>query len=190
MSESPRLGRLIVESGESRWRLRLAGYGTLTTRHGEPAILGLSAIGPDTAVKALRGVLVDKKCQATLSLSDTATGQPEPAGRDTDGYQCHITRLIGSPPTYQLVATTKREGLLLNSDDEGLWMELTCDRFSTPLLRSWMPWVRHQLVAQNLLRTAEGFGPQSQYALLLANSKHVDTIVSDGVRDGNLELTE
>ena len=47
--------------------------------------------------------------------------------------------------------TCRQPGFLLNDSDDALWQELKQERFTTPLLRGWLPYVRKELEISNLL---------------------------------------
>jgi hypothetical protein len=43
----------------------------------------------------------------------------------------------------------RRQGLLINDSDEARWQELKQERFTTPLLRGWLPHIRKELEVSN-----------------------------------------
>jgi len=55
-----------------------------------------------------------------------------------------------------LVARAKVPGLLNDISDAALWRELMGERFTTRMLRSWVPWLREKLREENLLVETDG----------------------------------
>lgn len=69
---------------------------------------------------------------------------------------------------------------------EGLWHALNHPRLTTPLLRSWMPYVSERLVERELLIPA--YAHRCFSAMLTADSAGLDRIVSEGIRSGALRI--
>src|SRR5260370_3349795 len=66
-----------------------------------------------------------------------------------DGYRTESHRL-----QYGLahaLFVTRVPGFLKSISEEALWQELTSTRYTTPILRSWMPWGTQQLQDRQLL---------------------------------------
>ncbi len=70
----------------------------------------------------------------------------------------------------------------LNDGDDALWQELKQERFTTPLLRGWLPHVRKELEIKSLLPAAT---PSTAHACVLtATSADLDSIVESGLKNG------
>lgn len=77
------------------------------------------------------------------------------------------------------VFVSKRPGFLPVGTPTRIWKELMDNRFTTPMLRGWMPYIVEQLRAKDLLRDAWCYRCQS--VLLTATTEDLDQIVTEGV---------
>ena len=50
----------------------------------------------------------------------------------------------------------KVPGLILALSEESLWQELRSDRYTTPILRAWVPWLLERLKEDGGLAEADG----------------------------------
>ena len=100
------------------------------------------------------------------------------------GYEARTARI--GPGAVHLVARAKLDGLMADISAAALWQELSGDRFTTPLLRCWTPWLRQRLIEEELLVEADGHNCSA--GLLSATPEELDKLVADGVRLGNLNL--
>ncbi len=98
------------------------------------------------------------------------------------GYDCHKHKL--GYGTWHLLAIARRPGLMLDASDAALWRELRSERYTTPVLKSWLPYLRTKLTAAELLTTPEQKG--CNLCLLEAETAELDGIVSEGVKCGEL----
>lgn len=115
---------------------------------------------------------------------DIAYG-PRRAFRDSFPYTARCVKL--GYKSWQCMLFSSRPGLLLSDDDETLWQELSGERFTTPLLRSWVPYIRGKLVEKSFLKKTTSFGCSP--ALLELASSQLDSIVSAGVKYKKLEFS-
>jgi hypothetical protein len=153
----------------------------------------LSAAGPQTSIKALRAVLHTKKMVFDLSLS---RHEPDTGGEDGDveggtrlyragdGYTIRTHHL--GLNVHHLVAVADTPGLLMSLDEESVWQALLADRFTTPLLREWMPYLVEQLLIENAIRRPEAYGCAP--AVLLADDAVLDEIVRRGLNEGTITI--
>lgn len=78
------------------------------------------------------------------------------------------------------------DSLLLDDSEDSLWGILRSDRFTTPVLREWVPWIRQRLVDRNGLNPLACWN--CQVARLVIPDNAMDRIVSAGVADGQLKI--
>ena len=153
-----------------------------------PGLLLLSATGPDTAAKAVRATLYQPDIQATFSLTTGDTEQMIKARTAFDGkpvtYGAAIAKL--APGVVHLVALAKSPGLMPNMSDDHLWTELSGPRYTTPLLRSWIPWLKQAMTKDSGIVVAEGMA--STVGVLNTEPGDLDELVMQGVKEGHLCL--
>jgi hypothetical protein len=70
--------------------------------------------------------------------------RPEPAGYRIDSHR------FGFGSIHALF-TCRQDGFLPNDSDDALWQELKQERFTTPLLRGWLPYIRKELEIKSVL---------------------------------------
>jgi hypothetical protein len=66
--------------------------------------------------------------------------------------------------------------------DEGLWRALKTDRFTTPILPTWMPFIQKRLI--DIGRLEYLYGHRAHCGVLSATTHHLDAIVTEGFRTG------
>jgi hypothetical protein len=71
-------------------------------------------------------------------------------------------------------------GFLPSVCEEAIWQELNTNRITTPLLRSWMPYLTDRLLETKGLEYLPGH--RCQCGLLTATTEDVDRIVTEGIR--------
>jgi hypothetical protein len=69
-------------------------------------------------------------------------------------YGAAVARL--APGVVHLVAVAKIPGLMPNLSEDHLWAELSGPRYTTPLLRSWIPWLKQAMVGSGGIVVAQG----------------------------------
>jgi hypothetical protein len=69
----------------------------------------------------------------------------------------------------------RQQGFLANDSDDALWQELKEERFSTPMLRGWLPYIRKELELNSLLSRCYTF--DCTCCGLTAKSVDLDAIV-------------
>jgi hypothetical protein len=70
--------------------------------------------------------------------------------------------------------------------DESLWQELNTTRFTTPILREWIPFIDRKLRECNRLENAHVFN--CQCGILSATTAKLDAIVIDGLKSGKISI--
>lgn len=110
------------------------------------------------------------------------------------GYTCYTAHLGCN--TWHLLALSDAPGFLPVLSEVALWNELRSPRFSTPMIRAWLPWIAEQLLAdkdddyETTQRIQLLDGWQSSAAVLVADTAGLDKLVSQGIREGRLVFPE
>lgn len=148
----------------------------------------VSAIGPASTIKAIavglrNPTLARFRCNDTpvKLCNDGVNGQ---LSGTTDGYDIH--RHFLGMNSWHMLAVSKWKKLLMAGDDDTLWQRLRSEDYTTPMIRSWVPEIKKQLLEHGLLLPLECFGCEAYY--LRANDKNLDEIVSAGVLSGDLRF--
>jgi hypothetical protein len=190
---------LVVKTTKSQFRLRChaaawaSQYGgrmRMQRRSGQdcPGLLLLSATGPDTAVKSVRATLYQPDIEAEFVLEAAEIQQMVKARNLFDGkpvvYGAAMIKL--APGVIHMVALAKIPGLMPNMSDDHLWSELTGPRYTTPILRSWIPWLKETMAQDGKIVLGEGFA--SSVGVLRTEPDELDALVCSGVKEGHLQL--
>ena len=167
----------------SRFTLRCDGIGLYRNE-----ILLLSAVGPETAIKALSaGLRSSGKDQQRVEYSAQVGGVGgRGLSRCGEGYRIYRTKLDYG--LWQVLCLARREGFLPVLTDEALWQYLRSTTFTTPLLREWIPWLARQMKQREILVELNQSGCQA--GLVLADDATLDELVSAGIREDHLALGE
>ena len=142
----------------------------------------VSIMGAESAAKAVAAILHSDGKASFRILADEFSPYQE-FGKD-DGY--NILRHRVSLNHFHFVCISKRKGLLTCMDEASVWRELRSERFTTPLLRSWAPYIVVQLKERDLLERLDGFGCEA--GMLTADSDDLDEIVTEGLRNRNIVI--
>ena len=199
MSEEIELPALVMKTTKSEFRLRChaaawsSEYGgrmKLRRRYGQefPGLLLLSATGPDTSVKSVRATLYQPDVDAEFSLENETTERMLKARTTSDGKPVTYTAALARLATgvIHLVALARIPGLMPNMSDDHLWAELTGSRYTTPLLRAWIPRIKETMVNGGGIVVASGFN--ATVGVLKTEPEALDEIVSQGVREHALAM--
>lgn len=200
MTDEIELPSLVAKTGKSEFRLRChaaawaneyGGKANVPRRRNQdcPGLLMLSATGPDTAVKSVRATLYQPDVEAEFVLeTDDKIERMVRANIAFDGkpvvYGAAVTKL--APGVVHLVALAKIPGIMPDMTDDHLWAELTGPRYTTPLLRSWVPWLQRVMVQGGSIVAAEGFA--SAVGVLRVAPDELDALVALGVKEGYLRM--
>ena len=145
----------------------------------------ISLVAYSQDVKAIRAGLaanlnVPMRLRDVTLTKDDETIAPNGVRPSGHGYRGDAHRLgFGM---LHAIFTGRQPGFLLDDSDDALWQELKQERFTTPLLRSWLPHVRKQLEVKNLLQRCHTFDCHA--CVLTAMSADLDSIVESGLKDG------
>lgn len=175
------LGELTIESKESRFSYKLAALGTIGQRDGVIAIL--STVASHTAIKALHACL--SKAVTTSFHADCEGFNPGWGLTPSQfGYRFHTAKLgLGS---WHSLAVARVPGLVCRLNETSLWSELQKNSITTPLLPSWMPWLRGELERQEYLAPLHSF--QCEGAILDLTTEALDEVVSRGLRRKRISI--
>lgn len=200
MSDEVELPSLVVKTSKSEFRLRChaaawsSEYGGLVQVHRRRSenyagLLLLSATGPDTAAKSLRATLYEPDIRAEFELEGShLEASMVKAGLTFNSkpvtYNAAITKLAKG--VIHLVAIAKIPGLMPNMSDDHLWSELTGPNYTTPLLRSWIPWLKQAMTKDGKIVVAEGLN--ARVGVLKTEPVDLDALVMRGVKHGHLRL--
>jgi hypothetical protein len=100
------------------------------------------------------------------------------------GYRIDAHRLgFGS---FHALFTCRQDGFLPNDSDDALWQELKQERFTTPLLRGWLPYVRKELEIKSLLSRCHTL--DCTCCILTATSADLDSIVEFGLQNSLIKI--
>jgi hypothetical protein len=165
-------------------RLAISGRGEL---------LLVSLVAPTQNIKQIRAIL-NGGAKALVMAGGVKVNQPSreeyyahSPGKLTpsaDGYQTFTHKLAYGQG--HALFLTRSPGFMKVVTTESLWQELNNVRFTTPLLKEWMPYLGKALRADDLLEEAHVFNCSS--GILSASTRHVDDIVSLALRDGHLRI--
>ena len=115
----------------------------------------------------------------TLTQGDESF-EPDHVWPSPSGYRIDSHRLgFGS---FHALFTCRQQGFLANDSDDALWQELKQERFTTPLLRGWLQYVRTELELSGLLERCYTF--DCTCSVITATSADLDQIVEAGLKNG------
>ena len=154
-----------------------------------PGLLLLSATGPDTAAKAVRATLYQPDIRGRFILDVGDTPQQMTKARPTfDGkpvsYGAAIAKL--APGVIHLVALAKIPGPHAQHERRPSLDRIVGPRYTTPLLRSWIPWLKQAMTEGGGIVVAKGF--LATVGVLKTEPDELDTLVTSGVKEGHLCL--
>ncbi len=165
---------------------------------GRSELLMVSLIAESHRIKQIRAALAPNPKgtnRVSIIAGGVRTNRPgEPdwyantPGRLTpsvEGYICYQSKL--GYGLAHAVFVTKTPGFMLVMSEESLWQELNTTRFTTPLLREWMPYIEKKLREYNRLENAHVFGG-CQCGILTASTKKLDEIVLEGLTDRHIAI--
>lgn len=167
-------------------RLAISGRGEL---------LLVSLFAEAQRVKAIRAILCGG-AKATANAAGIKVNRPgqenyyaHTPGRlnpSVEGYQVW-THKLGFGLVHALFIT-RTPGFMKVVTEESLWQELKGSRFTTPILRPWMPHIESRLREKDLLEDAHVFN--CNCGIMSANTKHLDEIVSEGLSRYEIRVVE
>lgn len=191
MTDAITLPQLLVTSAHSQFRLRVCAAAWSekhgTDDHNSGGLVLLSAVGPDTAAKAVRAILHSPDIAADIRLEEDYTVRHltrATVDRKPVGYTAATSKL--APGAVHLVALARIPGLLPDAGDDQLWAELSSPRYTTPLLRPWVGWIKRYLVENGKIVLTDGYNATA--GVLQVEQDDLDAVVSYGVRCGYLKM--
>lgn len=149
-------------------RVHRAAWLPLYTNYGQLKLL--SAVGPKSSVTGVGAMLRSGKCTAVLDGTHCTPGD--------QGWRCH-THLLHRD-CWHLLAVSKDDHLLVSNTQEHLWAMLRSDRFTTPILKDWMPALHEKLIEKKVIVPLAGFNHNAAVAHF--EDELLDTLVADGVK--------
>ena len=160
------------------------------------ALMFMSLVGPNAIIAGIRAYLnTNKKVTITASgvkvkrasahLRGTARN-PGSIARAAEGYRTEFHKLDYGAAHALFI--TRSPGFMLSTEEEAVWQELNTDRFTTPLLRGWMPWIMTALKAKKFLVEAECY--RCACGELTCATSDLDAIVGEGIKGGHLKFEE
>lgn len=165
----------------SRFKLRCDAVGL----H-EKEILLLSVIGAETGVKALAaGLRSSDRDQKRLVYSVQVGGVKQAdLTKCPAGYRIHRTKMEYG--MWHVLCLAKRDGFMPIVTDETVWQLLQSNRFTTPLLREWVPWLQQEMRKRKVIVELTQTGCQA--GLMLADNETLDAMVSKGIKKRQLTI--
>ena len=162
---------------------------------GRSELLLLSVVTEIHNLKRMRAILLGG-AKAQIQAAGIRVGQP-----GCDSWRNHTPGRVNATPdgyqvfTYKLgfgmihaLFLTRMPGFMKVVTPESLWQELNQGRFTTPIIRPWMPYIETRLRDDELLEDAHVFN--CHCGVLSALTKHLDAIVCDGIKSGELLIPE
>lgn len=104
--------------------------------------------------------------------------------KSSEGYIAYAHRMKYA--RYHGLVHTREDGFMLNASDDAIWEQLKSGRFTTPVLRDWVPYIKSCMISQGVLTPLWCF--QCRCALMTATTKHLDTYVSEGLANGLIHI--
>lgn len=161
------------------------------------SVMAMSIIGSATGCKAVTAALqAGKSTSAILRLEGAAPAIQtyETLRGFLGGYTIKKVALKNSSMTsYHVAAVAKHDRLIVDLTESALWSTLRSESFTTPILRSWIPWIMQEMLKRDchgstnvMLEKLRCF--QMNCAVVNATSDDLDQLVSDGVQSGELEI--
>jgi hypothetical protein len=160
---------------------------------GRGELLLVSLVAETQRIKQIRAILAGG-AKATIQATGIKLTRPgdEPwqarePGRlypSPDGYHGQ-THKLGFGLAHAIFMT-RTPGFMKVVTSESLWQELNEVRFTTPLLKGWVPYLEERLRADERLEHAHAF--HCRCGILSAMTRHLDEIVSQGLADRKITI--
>lgn len=153
----------------------------------EKEILLLSVAGSETAVKALTaGLRSSTKDQKRIEYTVQLGGVNETLlSRCPDGYRVYRLRLDYN--LWHVLCLAQRDGFLPVVIDETLWSLFQSSRFTTPLLRQWVPWLNQEMRNKGTIVPLTQAGCNA--GLVQADDETLDGLVREGLQQRHLKIS-
>lgn len=158
----------------------------------------VSLVAEPSRIKAMRAMFGSNTGTASIKVSgrdgatklssyqDYTRSEPGWMSPCNSGYMLqHHKMQFGN---HHALFISKDPNFLVQLSPDSLWAALSSPRFTTPLLREWMPWVTAQLIKEGLLKECRCFRAVSG-VLRMKDSAPLDEIVTKGIQSGELKFT-
>lgn len=151
--------------------------------HGGEVLL-LSVLGPETSVKAMTAGLRSsgrdqKRIDYSVQLGDFKQSQ---VFKCPDGYRVYRTKLDYN--LWHVLCLAKRDAFLPVVTEETIWQHLHGPRFTTPLLREWVPWLSLEMTKKGHIVNLEQVGCQA--GVIQLDTDTLDSLVTQGLRTNQI----
>ena len=169
---------------QGAWRVPLHALAV----DGNAKLLALSVVAHHTQAKALHAALTGNMDNVTFEVVNTTDEIPYRATSPSlmdDGYKVRMHRLPYDQ--VHVVALSEADGVVPAWGEDGLWRELTSERYTTPVLRSWIPWLKQRIEEDDTL-LSPGVQWQCATRLLTLEQGRLDEMVSWGLNDHCLRI--
>lgn len=149
---------------------------------GQEKVHALSCAGDHTAIRFLHAALREDKKRVKFDFNW------EDAGRTTYTAEASYDLRIGhlGYDCWHLLAISDHPQFMLHDDHDTLWAMFRSERFTTPMLRLWVPQIAVSLRKDDKLLALTSLGCQAH--LLTADSSDLDDIVSKGLKRRRLTI--
>lgn len=153
----------------------------------EKEILLLSVVGSETGVKALTaGLRSSGRDQKRYEYKAHLGSVNETyLTKCPSGYRVYRAKL--EYDLWHVLCLAKRDGFMPVITDETIWRLLQGERFTTPLLREWTPWLSKEMKQRGVIVELNQHGCEA--GLMIAESDTLDELVSDGIRKKQLVIS-
>jgi hypothetical protein len=177
----PQLGSVVMRTAKSGVRLISDAVAVLDGGRTD-TVLMVSVAGPESSVKAVAaGLRSNVLVEFVIDHPGVYSHRPV---RHESGYKVLTSRLDGN--YWHMLVVADVPGFLPILDDASLWQELKTDRFTTPLVRSWIPWLRKRMEEERLLARIRQCGCNA--GLLVATTDQLDELVTQGLETGEISI--
>lgn len=168
--------------------MRCAQFAWIRPQNG---IALVSAAGPQTAVKSLMAAL-----NQNMKLEVRIDGAEDEEGTPISEWTAY--ERMGNQGSYRITthrlgfnyvhatALLKMNGLLPCVTPEAVWNVLSGTRYTTPLLKEWVPWLMQEMESDGYLVRLPAF--QCRPGLISIDEPALDLLVSRGLRTGSLAI--
>lgn len=187
MSETVPLGVFRSEARESSFSTRCHALAKAPYNYGKVFIASL--VGNQTAVKSVTAALHNSRA-VTFTASQcgeltTRAGEIYVQSDNAFGYDVKRARL--GFDSWHVLAISRDPRLIPVYTPGAVMDQLMSQRFTTPILRGWAPYLLSELKREGLLTMLPSFGCKA--ALLDLEQEQLDAMVSRGIAGGQLVIS-
>jgi hypothetical protein len=151
----------------------------------------ISVVGSLHNLKSMRASLANGGADWAMTIKAVWDGASQEESKQAfpakGGYHLSSHRL--GYDQVHAVFWSRATGLLFDDSDAALWLALKSKRFTTPLLRGWLPHIKEQMIEKELIVPCSNTGG-SKCRVLRGGTAQLDAIVSQGIKTGILKIRE